>query len=148
MYSQINKARACIVRLEESSQGAIGALLVDGKVLGLTLEPDSKDPEKPQIPMGIYTCTRFHGAKFKDTFEILIHGHTAVLFHPGNTEEDTTMCVLMGSKVGYLKGDRAVLNSGATFRAFMEHFKDVDEFVLAVFEFIPKGSYIPVDEVV
>lgn len=109
-----------IVRLEETDQGAIGVLLIDGLVHCFTLEPDSGDKKKSQIPLGSFHVRRFHGAKWKDTFEIVVPGHTAVLFHSGNTEEHTQMCVLLGEKEGWLKGDRAVLESGKAFEAFMK----------------------------
>jgi hypothetical protein len=109
-----------IVRLEETDEGAVGVLLIDGLVHSFTLEPDSGDKKKSQIPLGSYHVRRFHGNKWKDTFEIVVPGHTAVLFHSGNTEEHTQMCVLLGEKEGYLKGERAVLESGMAFKSFME----------------------------
>jgi hypothetical protein len=109
-----------IVRLEETPKGAVGVLLIDGLVHSFTLEPDSGDKKKSQIPLGCFHVKRFHGAKWKDTFEIVVPGHTAVLFHSGNTEEHTQMCVLLGEKEGYLKGERAVLESGMAFKSFME----------------------------
>ena len=81
---------------------------------------------------GVYTVKRFHGTKWKDTFEIIVFGHTAVLFHAGNTEADTRMCILLGSTVGKLKGNRAVLNSGISFSSFMKKMGDDQEAVLFI----------------
>jgi|GEM_PF-1530797 len=127
--------RVKVIRLEQTEQGALGALIVDGEYFGSTLEPDEGDPQKHQIPHGTYKCRRFHGQRFKDTFEVLVEGHTAVLFHPGNTEKDTLMCVLMGKYPGWLTGQRAVLNSGATFNRFMKHFEGTDEFEASFVDF-------------
>ena len=124
--------RARIVRLEDSDQGAIGVLLIDKEIFCFTLEPDRNDRGRLHIPQGCYHCQRFSGTKWKDTFEILVPGHTAVLFHAGNTEADTLGCVLLGATVGKLKGQRAVLNSGDTFKRFLEVTKDVKEFPLFV----------------
>ena len=124
--------RLKLIRLEHSSQGAVGVLLIDGEIHSFTLEPDAADPKKPQIKQGVYAVRRFHGAKWKDTFEIVVLGHTAVLFHAGNTEADTRMCVLLGSTVGKLKGNRAVLNSGTSFSSFMKKMGDDQEAVLFV----------------
>jgi hypothetical protein len=110
---------ARIVRLEQTSEGAIGVLLLDSKIFCFTLEPDLTETKKFQIPQGEYLCKRFHGIKWTNTFEIVVEGHTAVLFHAGNTEADSRGCVLLGSTVGKLKGNRAILNSGATFEEFM-----------------------------
>jgi hypothetical protein len=122
--------RARIVRLETSDQGAIGVLLLDYVIFCFTLEPDENERGKLYIPQGGYHCQRFHGTKWPNTFEIEVPGHTAVLFHAGNVEADTLGCVLLGSSTGKLKGNRAVLNSGATFQAFLDITKSVDNFPL------------------
>lgn len=108
-----------LVRLEQSEQGALGVLMIDSQIFCFTLEPDVNEQGKLYIPMGVYQCKRFHGTKWPNTFEIVVPGHTAVLFHSGNTEADTLGCVLLGSSVGKLKGNRAVLNSGETFQNFL-----------------------------
>ena len=113
-----------IVRLENSDEGAIGALLFNERVFSWTLEPDCGDPEKPQIPAGSYSVRKFSGYKYKNTIEILVPGHTAVLFHSGNIEAHTEMCVLMARFPGYLKPKgkihrvRAILDSRSVYKHF------------------------------
>jgi hypothetical protein len=124
--------RARIVRLEQTKDGAIGILVLDGEIFCFTLEPDIDEVGKLYIPSGSYQCVRFHGAKWPNTFEILVPGHSAVLFHAGNVEADTLGCVLLGSTTGKLKGNRAVLNSGDTFKAFLEKTKDFKDFLLFI----------------
>ncbi len=124
--------RARLIRLEQSEQGALGVLLFQGMIFSFTLEPDVNDKGKTQLPQGVYHCQRFHGTRWPNTFEIVVAGHTAVLFHAGNTEADTKMCVLLGSSTGKLKGNRAVLNSGNTFQNFLTITSDLDEFSLFV----------------
>lgn len=119
-----------LVRLEKSQQGYIGVLRMHDAVFCFTLEPDTTF-----IKQGCYHCKRFNGTKWKDTFEIEVPGHTAVLFHAGNVEADTKGCVLLGSSVGKLRGDRAVLNSGETFKRFLEVLKDRDFFSLFVINY-------------
>ena len=63
---------------------------------------------------------------FKNRFKIL--------FHAGNFAEDTEGCILVARKFGVLKGGRAVLNSGDTFKQFMETMFGVDEFQLTITE--------------
>jgi hypothetical protein len=116
-----------LIRLETSPQGLIGILRFDGEVFCFTLEPDTTF-----LKQGSYHCQRFSGTKWPDTFEIAVPGHTAVLFHAGNVEADTKGCVLLGSSTGKLKGERAVLNSGDTFKRFMELLKGQDFFTMFV----------------
>ncbi len=117
-----------LARLEMTEQGALGVLVLNGRILGFTLQPDEKDRSGFYIPAGEYFCRRFHGFKWPDTFEIVVPGHTALLFHAGNVEDHTEGCILLGASVGKLRGNRAVLNSGRTFKQFQRETKDVDGF--------------------
>ena len=123
---------ARIVRVEMTSQGALGILLLDNEAFCCTLEPDISETGKLYIAPGTYDCPRFHGTKWKDTFEIKVPGHTAVLFHSGNTEADTLGCILLGASFGKLKGQRAVLNSGETFNTFLSLTKNLAQFTLTI----------------
>jgi len=116
-----------LIRLEKSSEGIIGVLRFAGALQGFTLERDDTF-----VKPGCYHCKRFHGSKYPDTFEIIVPGHTAVLFHPGNTEDDTQGCVLLAASVGKLKGRRAILNSGETFRAFLKTTEAINFFLLFI----------------
>jgi len=126
-----------VVRLEQTEQGALGSLLIDKSFYCSTLEPDVNDTNRFQIPIGKYLCKRFHGKKWKNTFEVIVPDHKYVLFHAGNTEVDTEGCILLGRQPSYLKGKRAVLNSGFTFREFIRKMKGVDEFMLTIYDFYP-----------
>jgi hypothetical protein len=117
-----------IVRLEQTSQGALGSMILFGHLFCTTLEPDNNDSDRFQIPEGTYFCKRFSGVKYKNTFEIIVPGHTALLFHAGNIEAHTEGCILMGQYPGKLVNDRAVLNSGNTFKKFMAILQGVDSF--------------------
>lgn len=122
-----------MVRICQNEEGAMGTLQIDGVLHCLTLEPDIND-DHPQILAGIYKCRRFHGTTWVDTFEILVPGHTAVLFHVGNTEDDSKMCVLLGMNAGKLKDKVAVLNSGVAFREFMKKLDKEQELELTIVE--------------
>jgi hypothetical protein len=121
-----------IVRLEQSIEGALGAMVLYGHYFCSVLMPDNNDPKRFQIPAGIYKCRRYHGTKWTDTFEIIVPGHTALLFHSGNTETESLGCILLGQYPDKLKGQRAVLNSGATFEKFMNLLSNVQEFEVEI----------------
>lgn len=121
-----------LIRVDVSPQGAVGVLIIDGEAFCCSLQPDDKDPLRYFIPDGDYLCKRFHGTKWKNTFEIIVKGHTALLFHAGNVEADTKGCTILGSSFGKLKGQRAVLNSGATFTEFLKRTAHVDIFTLSI----------------
>jgi len=127
-----------LFRLEQTDQGALGALVLDGQYFCSFLMPDAGG-DKFQIPAGAYKCKRFHGRKWKDTFEIIVEGHTALLFHSGNIEDHTEGCVLLGQYPGKLGENRAVLNSGATFKRFMERMRNYEEFNLEIVDLYSSG---------
>jgi len=120
--------KAEILRFKENKKGCPGVLIIDGELLCLTLEPDSKDPDRFQVPVGTYECKRFHGKKYENAFEVIVPGHTAILFHAGNFETDTTACILLGMT----KGTNVIWNSMTAFNLFMKRMECVGEFELEV----------------
>lgn len=124
-------------RLEESEDGTFGALLIDGHVFCVTLEPPDKDNQQniSNIPPNTYVIVRTHSNKYGVTFEITgIPGRTRVLIHAGNIVSHTKGCVILGQYWDKLKGDRAVLNSGNTFRKFMKLMEGIDEAELTILD--------------
>lgn len=111
-----------LVRLEEGEQGIIGILKIDKEVFCYTLEPTDKlnKPNESCIPIQQYRCIKIQSPKFGETFEITnVPNRIHILFHKGNTADDTLGCILLGLTVGKLKGQKAILNSGKTFAGFM-----------------------------
>ena len=111
------------IRLEQSEDGALGVLLFDERMFCITLEPDDGDPDRFQIPPGQYPLKYFYGTsetKWHNTLEIIVPGHTFLLFHAGNVESHTNGCTILGSEPWKLYGNRAVKNSGVTFQRFQE----------------------------
>lgn len=132
-----------IVRLEQTQEGALGSIVLLGELFCTVLMPDAGDPVRYQIPAGRYKCRRYHGTRWKNTFEIVVEGHTALLFHSGNTEESSLGCPLLGQYPGKLKGKRAVLNSGKTFEAFMKRLEGVNEFDLEIVDLYSDPTSTP-----
>jgi len=124
-------------RLEESSQGTFGVLLICSQVFCVTLEPSDELNERDisSIPAQQYKCVKIHSPQFGETFEIVdVPGRSHVLFHAGNLTRHTRGCVILAQYFGKLQGDRAVLNSGNTFKKFMDIMKSVDRFHLTIKE--------------
>jgi hypothetical protein len=114
--------RLIVMRLDQTDQGALGVLLFDGRLFCTTLEPDENDPVRCQIPAGTYPLRPFSGTKFKNTLEIVVPNHTAVLFHNGSLERHSTMCVLVGYVPTYLSEGgrklRAIIDSRRAYKRF------------------------------
>jgi len=127
-----------LIRLEESSEhGTFGVLKVNKELLCWTLEPKDADnaPEISSIPAQQYTCCRYSSAKYPDTFQVMdVPGRFNILFHSGNTDDDTAGCILLGNMLSKMKESRAILNSGQTFLRFLSMLADVDEFTLTIRE--------------
>lgn len=90
----------------------------------------------PKLPPGTYTCRRGHHELHSgpiETFEICgVPGHTGILFHKGNFQEDSEGCVLLGLKTYPNNPKPGIGESTDAFHAFMESLAGIDEFTLEV----------------
>ena len=127
-----------LIRLEEKfGIGTFGVLLIDARVFCVTLEPPDllNASNVSSIPAQQYLCKRYSSTRYPNTFQIMnVPNRTKVLFHAGNFIKDTEGCVLLARKFGVLKHTRGVLNSGETFKQFMEIMDGVDTFHLTIKE--------------
>jgi hypothetical protein len=132
--------RWALARFLCSSHGRFGVLSTGTAGLALfTCEDDAL-----AIPASTYTLRRrkwFTGDL--DTWEITVPGRSAILLHPGNTEEHTTGCVLPGMKLGVLRVVKdqdtgrparklAVLESKRAHALFMQATRDQETMELVV----------------
>jgi len=127
-----------IVRLEDSFKyGVFGVLLIGKEFFCITLEPPEYENKRnfACIPPGQYECERVVSPKFGTTYEICyIPGRDAILFHAGNVVKDTSGCVILAERLGKLKGNRAILNSGKTFTDFLNVMQPHPKFDLTIKE--------------
>lgn len=124
-----------LYRIEESCRGTFGVLTICETAFCVTLElPDRRNRVGvSNIPASQYLCERIESPKFGETFEVTsVTNRSMILFHKGNTVRDSRGCIILAQHFGKLCGDRAVLNSGATFKRFMDIFKGIDQFPLTV----------------
>ena len=127
-----------IIRLEESYKwGTFGVLRIQKQVFCVTLEPADVVNKKfmSSIPAQQYICNRCHSPKFGETFNIMhVPNRKEILFHAGNWVYQTEGCIILARHYGKLKGERAILNSGETFRKFMEAMKGYNKAHLTILE--------------
>lgn len=128
-----------LTRLEENEEfGTFGVLRIQKEVFCVTLEPADRlnAPEISSIPAQQYLIKRHNSPRFGETFQVMdVPGRTAVLIHAGNVVGHTQGCIILGQYFGKLKADRAVLNSGETFKQFMAAMAGHDVAHLTVKEF-------------
>jgi len=112
-----------IIRIESTTTGTFGILTIQKQAFCVTLElPDKLNQASASaIPASQYLCRQIVSPRFGRTYQVLdVPDRTQILFHAGNRIRDTRGCVLLGEHFGKLKGDRAILNSGKTFKNFIQ----------------------------
>jgi len=127
-----------IIRLEESdTDGTFGILRIEKSVFCATLEPPDRfnATGTSSIPAQQYFCDRYSSAKFPNTFVVRnVPVRSGILFHAGNTVQNTQGCILLGETITKLRGDRGIKNSGATFAAFMAEMNGQQTFHLTIYQ--------------
>ena len=127
-----------LIRLEESFQyGTFGVLKINKEVFCVTLEPPDifNKPNLSCIPAQQYICQKIVSPKYGDCYEIKdVPDRTNVLFHAGNTAQDTKGCIIVAQHFGKLGQNRAALNSGATYKRFKNKLWRHDVFHLTIKE--------------
>lgn len=127
-----------LVRLEENfTYGTFGVLKVQKKVFCVTLEPADIENAKniSSIPAQQYMAWRKVSPKYGECFEIQnVPGRDHVLFHAGNIAANTEGCIIIAQHYGKLGKNRAVLNSGETYKKFMSLMHGHNAFHLTVTE--------------
>lgn len=129
--------KVTIIRYDEDQDGTFGVMVVDGMPFASTLEPMDKGnaTNVSCIPAGDYDCGIVDSPRFGRTFEVKdVPGRSHILFHAGNVIEDTHGCILVGAYEGKLQGNRAVKNSGDTFRRFLSMCSGLTDFGLEIVE--------------
>jgi hypothetical protein len=121
-------------RVAYHQDGTFGVLLDESEPFAVTLEPEWLDNKKDScIPEGRYVCERFTSGKHGKTWMVKdVPGRSFILFHKGNTEEDSEGCILLGEQF-FRSGDKAsIANSGAGFAEFLDRLKDDSAFMLYI----------------
>ena len=112
-----------LVRVAILPEGAFGVLKHAGMPFAVTLEhtyPFAGGRQMLKVPPGRHRCipTWFHRGSYR-TFEIIVEGHSRLLFHRGNLEADADGCILIAESFGLLRGQSGILDSSNGFAEFM-----------------------------
>lgn len=107
-----------------------GLLIIDNEFFCYTLEPAWLNNKKNScIPVGKYKLKSHVSPYFGECFKVQsVPDRTDILIHVGNSIDDTTGCILLGSQVGVIGDLDAVLHSYNTFRMLRLYLKDQDDF--------------------
>src|SRR5258708_4198840 len=134
-----------LTRNQQRSDGIFGNLIDENNnEIAVTLEHAYVNPDgsfDPKLPVGIFTCQRSQHqlegmASPFITFEIMaVPGHSNILFHWGNYNQDSSGCVLVGRRVLPNPDDSSSLmitSSKNTWLKLMDIQNGIDSFQLTV----------------
>lgn len=107
-------------RADKSPAGTFGALIFDGEEICKTCELPWKNnlPEISCIPAGVYPVEPHNSAAHPNTWEVMnVPGRSEILLHTGNFPHapDTLGCILIGTAIGILNGEKAITGSKQAF---------------------------------
>lgn len=115
-----------ITRFCWAPKGVYGKLeLPDGQVLYTVENPwlDNK-PSISCIPEGTYECRprRYNRGGYEAVEITNVSGRSYILFHVANVPTDVEGCIGVGTDLGWVKGQWAVIASKVAFAEFMKHY--------------------------
>lgn len=119
-----------LYRFHSDDEGTLGLLMAEGLEICVMGELPWRDNRQDVscIPVGTYTVDylpRSASGKYRDVYHVRnVPGRGGILIHPGNFTGDKARgyrthswgCLLPGSRLGRLQGQRAVLASRAALR--------------------------------
>ena len=109
--------------IDTRKYGTFGKLFIDGQFQCFTVERPWRDnePFKSCIPKGAYLMKK---GTFRDDYENYevrnVKGRTHIEIHVANRARDVQGCIGLGTDVGVISGEWAVLNSKPAMEAFVE----------------------------
>ena len=103
-----------IKRFNDSGKEVLGAVFINNSPVCLSLEQPWNDNKVSAscIPVGEYVCKWHDSPKYGWCYTVTnVEGRSHILFHAGNTADDTRGCILLGSSLNVMRGLNAVSNS-------------------------------------
>lgn len=122
-----------VERIEFTEKSTIGKLTIDGKFFCYTLEDKVraiKIPKVTAIPTGTYKVSQTVSNRFKILMPLLndVPNFEGVRMHPGNKNEDTEGCIL----VGYTKAADFIGDSRKAFKDLMARIKGIENITIEI----------------
>lgn len=108
-----------------------------------TLEPVWADNKKniSCIPEGEFNATKYPSKNFGSTYSVGVPERSGILFHAGNTTDDTTGCILIGDCFDmHRQHGPYLMRSKASMIIFLDSLKDTQFFKLIVKRRVPKNG--------
>ena len=125
--------RNTLNRVDYSEGGIFGQFFFENDSLPFCVTLEHSFNGVPVVPLGVFNCVRgvhrlSDGVAF-ETFEITgIDGHSGLLFHAGNFNDDSHGCVLLGES----RAINYITNSRKKFNDFMMRLQGIDQFQIEV----------------
>ena len=130
-----------LIRQEFSADASFGVLLLRKQIFCYTLELawNENIQNHSSIPCGLYPFVRrdsWRGSqKYGHTYQVMdVPGRTDILIHPANWSHELLGCFATGQTIAKMRGERAIINSGGTFRALMKALAGVNETTIQIME--------------
>lgn len=127
--------RLDLIRVGQSDKGTFGVLRLGQVPFALTLEEPWRDNQTniSSIPAGSYLCLRTRSPKFGNTYEVMnVPGRSHILFHKGNTLDDTQGCILVGEEFSGTFDKPMLVSSQRGFSEFLALLDGQTEFELVI----------------
>jgi hypothetical protein len=116
-----------VERFEFGKDYTLSRVYLDGKFECYAIEDEIREVKvkgETAVPYGKYEVGMRYSPKFtpRTGHDMIwvknVPNFQWILIHTGNTEKDTDGCLIVGTKVGYLNGVRAVLASKIAYDKF------------------------------
>lgn len=119
--------------------GCFSVLCFAGRPFAVTCERTFENM-RTVITNGTFHCvkTDYHKGGYP-TYEIIVPGHSRVLFHRGNVETDSEACILVAESFAQLGGVTSVADSKGGFAEFMLLAQDANGNQVAEFDLTVTG---------
>lgn len=125
-----------LLRVAGRPDGTFGVLLWRGAPFAVTLERPWKENRRGEscIPAGHYVCGRVDSPKFGNTWQVRnVPGRSEILFHSGNTFQDTHGCILVAENFAvWSDGSTSIANSRLGMAEMMNLTKDMKDLRLKI----------------